>query len=326
MSVLQALPFKVANGAIELEIGQLPDDVHVRTDNTLDAYSDVSGAFTLTLTVKVDREGLTACLPTGAGDLNSLVEICVASRSTLSRSRVEVAAGPPEDAVYEVPLDRAQHMGRVDLVVVARLRKGLEPTPGFAHLKGSTLAQRIVAGIWFDEPPTFSGDSLDIRWVDFDADTPTGKLLHDGHIFAIELKDRPVILLNEAESVSPLRAVLENRGTHGRMARARDAVFQQIVHQAWTSIIGHCFLEVLQYGDEDAETVLDGLGDWQAAVIRAWGRDFVPEEQDIEAAAKTLIDRVREPGNEMLLVAAPALIQERFQTMKGFLGLAKEGF
>jgi hypothetical protein len=318
MSALRSLPFSTADSALTFELLELPAGVHSRTDETLDAYSDVNQPFVLQFAVDPDVEELAACLPEGrtVEDL----ELCLVSRSTRSRTRTVEAQLGVASGILSASLDPSQLMGKVELTLVARLRRDLDRAPGYAHLKGSTIATQTAAVVWFDEPPTFSGDALEVLWRDFDED-PT---LEDGHLFAIGLEGRPVIYLNEAESMSPLRTVLESKATHGVMARTRDVIYQQIVHQAWTSILGHCFLVVQHHGDEAAETVLDELDEWMVAVLSEWAPAFVPEEQDPEEALIALVDRVRESGNEFLLVVAPAAIQRKFDTMKGFRGLATE--
>jgi hypothetical protein len=319
MSLLRAMPFMTADHALNASVDALPAGVHHRTDDTLDAYSDVEGPFDLTIALNPDLDALAACIPSGA-NLEDAVELCLSVRSVSSRKRAEVAAGAPRADTLTLQLDPEQYMGRVDVHLVARLREAIDPTPGFAHLKSSTLASQLVTSLWFDEPQNFSGDSLDIVWRDFDDDPH----LEDGHLFAIGLGERPVIYLNEAKSVSPLRSVLENKGTHGALARTRDSVFQQIIHQSWTSIVGHCFLEILRHGDDPADSVLDSLDDWMQTVIRDWALTLVPEETDIDAATLAVVDRVRESGNDFLLVELPAAIQRRFNTMKAFHGLIRE--
>lgn len=319
MSLLRAMPFKTADGALKATIEKLPTDVHRRTDDTLDAYSDVNSPFILEVTVNPDLDELAACLPSGA-KAEKEIEVCLATRSVSSRTREEVVTGDLGPATLALELNPAQHMGRVDVYLVARLRTELPPTLGFAHLKSSALSSQLVTSVWFDEPPTFSGDSIEIIWRDFDEDP----LLEDGHIFAIGLKERPVIYLNEAQSVSPLRSALENKGTHGPLARIRDSVFQQIIHQAWTSILGHCFIEILRHEDDDAESVIESLDEWIAVVLRDWALSLVPDEADADTATLALIERIRESGNDFILTEVPAAIQRKFDTTKGFRGLVRE--
>jgi hypothetical protein len=320
MSLLRAMPFKTADGALNGTIEKLPQDVHRRTDDTLDAYSDVDGPFVLEIVVDPDIKAIAECLPPGGHNAEDAIEICLSIRSVASRLRDEVVSGGLGAKTLLLELDPAQHMGRVDVFLVARLREESQPTLGYAHLKASTLASQLVTTVWFDEPATFSGDSIEIIWRDFDKDPN----LEDGHLFAIGLNERPVIYLNEAQSVSPLRSALENKGTHGPMARIRDSVYQQIVHQAWTSILGHCFMEVLRHEDENAETVIESLDDWMSTVLQDWALALVPDEADVDAATIALVERIRETGNEFILIEVPAAIQRKFDTMKGFRGLVRE--
>jgi hypothetical protein len=317
MAVVRALPFATNDNALSAKVTGRGKNVHMRSDETWDAYSDATEPFTLEFELASEATALIACLPPGAATEN-LIELIVTRRSVDSRERQTVCRLELGTSTVALEFDPDHFMGRVDLEFTARLAETLAPVSGFAHLKGSTLARLPLATIWFDEPPTFSGDTLEIRWEDFDED-PT---LVDGHIFAVRLEEKPVILLNSA--VPSLHPILTSKGTHGASARIRDAVFSQVVHQAWSSILSHCFLEVLRHGDEDPATVLDEIEPWQGQVIRAWAREFVISESEDEAAAMALIERLREAGSEVVLHSMPEAIQSRCRTMNSFHGMIKD--
>jgi hypothetical protein len=189
---------------------------------------------------------------------------------------------------------------------------------GYAHLAGSVLAEVPVAALWFDEPPTPTGTGIETRWVDFREDDG----LPDGNLFALRLEERPVILLNSG--IPAAYAVLSAKGTHGAAARIRDAVFVQIIHQVWSSLLGQCFLDVLRVGPEDPDTTLERLNGWEAQVIGSWALDFIPAEQDRETATRILVQRILTSGSNVLLELMPDVIQMRMDTVKGFQGLVRE--
>jgi hypothetical protein len=218
----------------------------------------------------------------------------------------------------QLELDCSEYTGRFDLTVFIVRDKAGPAIDGYAHLAGSVLAEAPLAVLWFDEPPTPTGTGIETRWVDFRDDDG----LPDGSLFALRLEERPVILLNNG--IPAAYAVLSSKGTHGAAARIRDAIFAQIVHQVWSSLLGHCFLDVLRVGPEDPETAPDRLGSWEAQVVEDWALDFVPSEQDREAATRLLVQRVLTSGSNVVLEMLPDVIQTRMDTVKGFQGLVRE--
>ena len=146
--------------------------------------------------------------------------------------------------------------------------------------------------------------------------------LPDENLFALRLQERPVILLNSG--IPFAFGILNSRGTHGAAARIRDAVYAQIVHQVWTSLIGHCFSSVLRVAAEDPSTTLDRLAEWESQVVLDWAVAFYPGEADNAAAVSDLIDELLTSGNTLLIERVADVIQSRMDTVRGFQGLVRE--
>lgn len=314
----RAFPYATDNSALTCEALPLSAEVAERTDGTWDAFSRDVDHVRFTLAVKTDVDRLAACLPPGT-EVDRVLELVVSLEGIHSRQRRDLYTLDIGSHDLQVELDPAEYLGRVDLNVFARLRTGLEAQAGFAHLESSQVARAPLPSIWFSEPPHSAGDALEVRWENFDED---GDLV-DGQLFAIRLEERPVILLNS--EIPKAYDILGSKGTWGAAARIRDAIYGQIVHQAWSSILSHCFMEIARHDEDDApETVLAELDEWQAQVIRAWAPEFVVGENDTEAAAIALIDQCRETGTLMLLHQLPEAIQKKCATIDGFNGLIKE--
>ncbi|KRE41115.1 hypothetical protein [Knoellia sp. Soil729] len=318
MTWQRAFPYATDNLAVVGVAKLLNSDVLERSDGTWDAYSESVACVRFALRIESQIDRLADCLPPGA-DVECTLELVVSLEGVHSRQRRNLYTLDVGSHDLEIELDPAEYLGRVDLAISARLKTDLPAQPGFAHLRASRVSQVSLPSIWFSEPPTSVGDALEVRWENFDED---GDLV-DGQLFAVRLEERPVILLNS--EIPKAYDILGSKGTWGSAARIRDAIYGQIVHQAWSSIIAHCILEITRHDEADApETVLAELDEWQAQVIRAWASEFVPGEPDPEAAAVTLIEHCRETGSLVLLHQLPEVIQRRCSTIDGFNGLIKE--
>jgi hypothetical protein len=317
MSILRAFPFRTAPEALSLQLECLSLGVSERTDGTWDLYSEEPQQARFSLKVTLDSEALQRTLPPGEL-VEDAVRLVVVGRGISSRRRAVLASAPIGAEELQLEFGCSQFTGRFDLTGFIIRDRGCRAVDGYAHLAGSVLAEVPVAALWFDEPPTPTGTGIETRWVDFREDDS----LPDGNLFALRLEERPVILLNSG--IPAAYAVLSSKGTHGAAARIRDAVFAQIIHQVWSSLIGHCFLDVLRVGPEDPDTALERLNSWEAQVIEDWALDFVPVEQDRVAATRILVQRILTSGSNVLLELMPDVIQTRIDTLKGFQGLVKE--
>lgn len=318
MGTQHAFPYVTDHGSISVKASTSTAGIVERSDDTWDAFSNDVGVLDLHLEINSDAERLQACLPAGE-KIQERAELVVSIEALQSRERKEVARLDIGTHSVDVQLDALNYLGKVDVHVDARLKSGLAHRTGFAHLTGSRLAHVDAASIWMSEPPQSLGDALEIRWEDFDAD---GGLI-DGQLFTLRLEDRPVIILNSA--IPSAYSILSSKGTHGASARIRDVIFAQIVHQAWSSILSHCFLEVSRHDDDsEAETILAELDEWEAQVIRAWAPEFIASEKDPEAAARALIEDIRGTGSLVLLHQLPEVIQGKCNTISGFNGLLKD--
>jgi hypothetical protein len=147
------------------------------------------------------------------------------------------------------------------------------------------------------------------------------------HLFALEYAELPRLLLNE--DVQSAKVILHSAGTRGRRPRIRDATFMQIAHQAWSSLLATSLNElggaVRDDSTADSASLFNEITEWRAEVLRDWARLLYPEAGDQDTAVTMLIEQVRAPGMEDLLVRRlPYAISQRLETWKGFAGLARE--
>ncbi len=317
MSTLHAFPFRTAQEALRLTLERLSTDVSQRTDGTWDLYSERPRKVRFSLKIFIDVAALQpAVLPDES--VEEVARLVVVGRSISSRRRSALASAPIGVEELELEFDCSEFTGRFDLTAFIVRSKACRAVDGYAHLSGSALAEVPVGALWFDTPPTPTGTGIETRWVDFREDDN----LPDGNLFAVRLEERPVILLNSG--IPAAYAVLSSKGTHGAAARIRDAVFAQIIHQVWSSLLGQSFLDVLRVGPEDPDTTLERLISWEAQVIEDWALDFVPSEQDRSTATRILVQKILTSGSNVLLELMPDVIQTRIDTLRGFQGLVRE--
>jgi hypothetical protein len=317
MSTLRAFPYRTAPEALSLQLECLSTNVSERTDGTWDLYNEEPSEARFSLKIFLDAEALQPTLLPGES-VEEAARLVIIGRGISSRRRSLLASVPVGVEELQLEFDCSEFTGRFDLTAYIVRDTGCPAVDGYAHLAGSVLAEVPLAALWFDEPSAPTGTGIETRWVDFREDDS----LPDGNLFALRLEERPVILLNSG--IPAAYAVLASKGTHGAAARIRDAVFAQIIHQVWSSLLGHCFLDVLRVGPEDPDTALERLNSWEAQVVEDWALDFVPAEQDRDTATRILVQRILTSGSNVLLELMPDVIQTRIDTLKGFQGLVKE--
>lgn len=202
----------------------------------------------------------------------------------------------------------------------------------WATRRGTILADAPTVRIAVDEPATPPGDSLSVQWLDFDASEIPQVQAARGTLFVLQPSDigqPPTLLLNS--SISGSRMVLDSRGKHGWAARSRDSVFQVIVHQGWSSLVGSALGELKDEAaqrPEDAEEVLEevlgALPEWMANVLRAWSPLLWPEEPEDRAVERTWEAVRAGHWEELLEERLPTAVAKRFDTAKGLRGLVTE--
>ncbi|MDW3217090.1 MAG: hypothetical protein R8F63_00645 [Acidimicrobiales bacterium] len=311
----------------EISVTAVSDELGERPDGSLDAQS-VGPIASLRLEVEIDTARLAECLSPGES-VRDACSVVLLARSIASRRRDCIERCPVEETtVFDLDLPRARHRGLVELTVrVVRSVDVAEPEPGRAFEIGELLGEADPVRVHFDEPQTAPGASLEVEWRDFASDPK----LQDQreHIFALDDAEPPVILLNSG--IRMLYEILSNKGPRGRPAKIRDAVFMQIVHQVWTSLLGDAAAAALEAKAElersgqppDATAVLDEVGGWRAVVLRDWAPSLTGES-DPEQAVDRVVDDLADGLGLLLVNAVPRAIQERLGTRKSYDGLVKE--
>ncbi|MDF2092596.1 hypothetical protein P0Y31_09590 [Knoellia sp. 3-2P3] len=319
MSTLRALPYRTADDALQVSLRTEDTSIVERSDESLDLYTEFSGTARFTLEAKIDEAGLLPTIPEGTEAADEL-QFVVVTRSVSSRTRSVLLTAPAQSVTTTLSMDSSAYRGKVELsALIVRAAESVgQATAGLAHRAGAVVAEASLATLWFDEPPVESGNAIDIQWVDFREQDR----LPDDHLFAVRMEEAPAIFLNTA--IPHAHSVLTSRGTHGAKARIRDAVFAQIVHQVWSGILAHCFLEAAAVIADDPEERLAGLADWERQVLTDWALYFHPGEQSTTTATRRLMEQITENDGLLALERMTDVIQARIDALKPFNGLVKD--
>lgn len=318
MSTLRAFPFRTADESLAAELRHVAGQAVKRSDGSWDLYTNDEPKVRFCVHSTIGLDQLEATLPQGETAVRdcSLVVLArgVASRRREIIARRSVGAG----GEFEFDISRNDHCGRLDLLAAVVRNNGRREVDGFADSAGAILAQTDLPSLWFDEPRAPTGSAIEITWVDFTKDGT----LPDKNMFALRLNERPLILLNSG--IPFAYTILASKGTHGAAARIRDAIFAQIVHQVWTSLLAQCFMSVLRVGQEEPATTLERVSEWESQVLTDWAPGFYPSESDANAAVNVLIEELLTSGSTLLVERVADVIQTRMETIRGFNGLVRE--
>jgi hypothetical protein len=196
---------------------------------------------------------------------------------------------------------------------------------GFAEHRGAVLATGDPVKVIVDEPPLASGGFIEIKWEKFKTCGRPKLEAWPRHLYLLDTDhDMPILWLNE--DVKELKQVLHSTGPRGYNLRIREAMFDTIVSQVWTSLASLALTNlalVVRENEEDDEThPIDLLPEWQRQVITFWApRMFALSRQEaVERVIETASDRARLPELVDLLGVA---VQVQAGTRRAFEGLIR---
>jgi len=315
-------PYRVLVGD-EILVNAKSRDLAERPDGSWDAQA-AEDSVALQVEVQIDIGRLKECLPTSESP--EVCDLLIVAQSVTSRRRECLVRHPVRRTMaFELELEKKRHRGELNLYVKVVRRSDCSERPAaIAFSSGDFLGEASPIRIHFDEPASAPGAGMRIEWSDFATDTRLER--QADHIFALEDQEPPLILLNAG--IPRLYEILSSKGAHGRNARVRDAVYMQIVHQVWTSLLGdaisavHKALNDLHEAGEVAEVdqTFDEVGGWRAAVLRDWAPALIGVA-DKGQAAEQLLERVGDGVGSVLLADVPRAIQGKVKTRKAYDGL-----
>jgi hypothetical protein len=337
MTARRLYPYTFSDG-LELRVDAVTPEIPMdEPTRYLRLWEEDAESWQVLATIRLPSSVLDAVLPP-VERAAPPVALRLRLRSTSSRLRRTYDLALPEVATDAVELaldiDAATWSGFIDVeALLVRTEDSASGAGRWAVTRGTILAAATPIRIDVDTPVTPPGDSLTVQWEDFETSEKALLKRARGTLFALESSQTrdhpPTLLLNS--SIDGIRTVLESKGKHGWAARSRDAVFQTIVHQGWSSLIGSALGELKDQaalrpdeGEEVLEEVLAALSEWMQTVLRTWAPLLWPEEPTERAVERTW-EAVRVGDwEELMHERLPVAIAKRFDTAKGLRGLVTE--
>jgi hypothetical protein len=322
-------PYSTAPEGITLTLEMSDPDVRRRPEGFWDATDPLVDEIKMGVTFDLADDLLETVLP-AAETSRPPVAMLVTGTSLEARRRQawRFDWSQATTEAVELVLRRSEWVGMAEIqAVMVRTRESTKPEDGYAVAASSRLAWSAVEKVAFDEPPDLPpGGRLEIKWMKFSEGNEWLRRSRS-QLFALEYAELPRLLLNE--DVQSAKIILHSAGTHGRRPRIRDATFMQIAHQTWSSLLATSLAElggaVRDDNDADPASLFSEITEWRAAVLRDWARWLYPEEGDQDGAIARLIEQIRIPGmDDLLMRRLPYAISQRLETWKGFVGLARE--
>jgi hypothetical protein len=328
MSQLSLFPYRYAQGALTLTCDLVGLETESRPGGALMVLEDLPAAADLNLTIRVGVAPGTAERVVPPDEVpEPAVRVAAVVRSIPSRLRrlVDLTQDDAGGFRAAVSLPRtALHQSFTVSPVLVRAA-GRPAVDGFGCHTGSLLADGDPVQILLEEPPTPPGGYLDVEFEDFRESGSPLRRSRPKVLVAIDVTGEfPKLWLNSG--IPNLQEVMNTRARRGARARIRDAMFQSVTSQVWTSLLFMSLGSLASAIEDgvDAQAALDELVDWQKRVIHFWAPKIYPGLADREQALEEVC-RSAASGQvlgELHELAAPA-IQEWSGAKTAFDGLTR---
>ncbi len=326
MSRAAFFPYPFADGALQLTCELEGEYLELgETGRILAEAVPETDSVAVTLRVDLAESTLEQVLP----DLElgaPPVVVVVAARSISARRR-EVLRLAADDGHWSGSLNwpKQDLFGEITLEP-ALIRTEAGTDGSFATHCGALLASGDAVTLELDEPPVPPGGFLDIRFENFKESGNFKRSARPDLLYMLDTdRETPILWLNEG--ISHFKAVMLAKGPRGGNLRVRDAMFDTIVSQVWTSLasLAFCRLAVdarsLEENDDDSDPI-EGLPEWHQRVINFWapqlydGSKSEAIEQVVEAATDAAL--VSELWDKLSLA-----VQKQARTHYAFRGLIR---
>jgi hypothetical protein len=311
-------PYPTAQGAIALSWAAAgPDEPDSRANTILAEGLGENQAVSLELDAELDPSTYDWVLPEGER-ADPPTELRIAVRSIPSRQRTSVRLEPTEDRnrfTGRLELPKRDYYGDVRLEP-SLVRVGPGTEAGYAQHIGAQLAFGDPIVVQVDEPPVPPGDYLEIEFEDFLSSGNSNRRKHPELLYMLDTdRETPKLWLNSR--VEDFQQVMHHDAPRGRLRRVRDATFDTIVSQVWTSLASIAFSALAikvaeRRSEEDSdEDPMDALPEWEQRVIALWAPGLYPSGTKEEA-----LERVK----------AAARHPETFAELHELLAIAVQGW
>lgn len=187
------------------------------------------------------------------------------------------------------------------------------PRPGLAASKGAWLMKGEPWVLFIDETKPRHGTELEILRKRF-SEVPDLSPEDHHNWFALRFDGAfPRLYLNDEHS--DLMSALFDTAKRGRRATLRETLYDQIGAAVWPALLLHAARARHENEDE--------IYPWQANILRLWVRRLAPDESDLDAGVKRLVDRAVHHPAEFSLEINAAL--QRGEQVRNIQRLLTEG-
>jgi len=250
----------------------------------------------------------------------------VTVRSLQSRVRTAVKLERSSDGDWRGKLDlpKRELYGALNLEpVLVRTVPGDDPE--YAQHVGARLAWGTPVGIEIDDAPVPAGGYLDVRWDNFkQSDKPRHKSNSDLVYLLDTDSDPPMLWLNAG--IEHLKPVMHAKGPRGRDLRVREAMYDTVVSQVWTSLVSAVIAKLVAElsEEEEPDAVLDAINEWELRIVNYWAPLLFTEAGDRAEAIGDLLYYARTPELRATLQERVGMaVQRQARTAYAFQGLIR---
>ncbi len=296
------LPYRYARAGIEMSVTRClldeTDEVIPDTESHLIELDFPWTNAALNLSVHVPEPVLQAVLPPSQTPEMLDLLLVVRCPATFLRFAIRYPHGELENGA-KITLRRDQLSGAAQLQAFLVRSQGAPRRSGFASTRGARLADSRSWELRIDRRRMRAGQHLEVRYHPFSTE-PTVPARDRKNLYLLRMdQETPEIWLNSDHE--QIAAVLDSRGTVGRIARIREVVFDQIAQGVWTQL----FLRAAGDYVQSREAIYA----WQEVVLDLLLRDVFPEERRNTERR----DRLAEAWEDLpsLLVRLDAALQRR---------------
>jgi hypothetical protein len=325
VSHIEFYPYRTRGDGLELRCESEETDVVIEERRVFMQNVPDDAEVELGLRVLEHDDPLGAVLPEHERSDPPLATI-VAARSLGSRFRRSIPLRRAGDGEWigTLSIRRRDAFGSIELEpLMVRTRPG-ESTE-FAGHAGARLAWGPVVIAQLDDPPSSTGEHLEIKWDDF-AKTANGwRREHRDALYLLDVDaDTPVLWLNEA--IPHFKSVAHSRGRRGRDMRVRNATFATIAAQVWTSLLSAVTINLARLTHEASDPVqaLESLAEWESRILNYWAPVLFPDAGGRDESIETMVQLAGSPeeqgGLQQLLVPHVLALAD---ATRGFGGLIR---
>jgi hypothetical protein len=275
VSRTEFFPYPFAAGALELGYEVRSAEVTVgETGRVLATETPESDSIDLDLEVRAEDGTFDLVLPQEERP-SPPVAALVAMRSITSRTRQAITLDAVDGlwrGTLSVP--KRDAFGEIELQPML-VRTATGPVDGYAAHEGALIADGEAVLLEVDEPPTPAGGFLEIKFDNFRETGNPRRADNPDLLYMLDTdSDPPILWLNEG--VDEFKSIMLAKGPRGYNLRIRDAMFDTIVSQVWTSLaaiaITNLALVIVEQkeADDDSDPVDALPSEWQQRVLSFW--------------------------------------------------------